>query len=148
MCLNLFPDEAMTLQVPRLGDEHHRHCKLLHRFNKGTNPQAALAVGDVPDLAGRSELIVGELNLKRLDHPSGKALLNERQDRLESVSGCQPSAGHGVNMSPVNDRAHERKFGSQLGNIPDSPERVGVACCFQTHPNPKRLDLGSDMVEP
>ena len=91
----------------------------------------------MPDLPALTELVVGELHLERLDHPSGEVLPDEREHRLERILRRQPATSHGVDMSPVDYGSDEGELGGELGDIPETAEGPGVAGRFQTHAHSK-----------
>ncbi len=91
------------------------------------------------DLARLSELVIRELRLQRLDHPSGEALPDESEDRLEGVFPGEAPSGHGMDVGPVDHRADEPVFVGELGDVPEASEGALLAGCLQTQPDSEAL---------
>ncbi len=145
--LDLLPDEPVTRHVPGLGDEHHRHVHLFYRLEQRADPERPLPVGDMSDLTGGAELVVGELSLEGGDHPAGEAVPHEGENRHEGLFGDEPAIGHGVDVGPVDHRPHEGVLRCELGDVPEAAELAPLAGGLEAEAHAQRVDLWGDDVD-
>ena len=114
----------------------------------GAHPQGPFAIGKVTYFTPCIEEVVGELGLERVDHPAREALPDEPDDRLESRRGSQGSAGLGMDVSPVDDRADEVELFGQQGDVAQGPEVAFGPAGLEAEPDSHVFDLRGDPPQP
>ena len=133
---DLFPDGVVARLLAGLRYHHHGDAGLDRRLDQVAHLERTGPVRDVLHLAVLVEQVVGELGLQRGHHPRRKGFLDEAEDGGKRLLRCERPAGHGVDVSPVDDGPDKGVLAGEHRDIAQSAERSIVPPGLRPSPTP------------
>ena len=144
---DLVPNGVVARLLTSLRYHDHRDRRLDRRLDQVAHLERTGPIRDVLHLAVLVEQVVGELGLQRGHHPCREGVLDEAEDRGESLLGGERTSGHGVDVCPVHDGPDKGKLTGEDGDVAQRAKRSIVPSCLEAKTNPESLDLWGHVLQ-